>query len=94
MLKPDTRDSLLLAIAKARAWIDDFASGRVGSFGEIAQREEKVERHIRLLAPLAFTPPAMVAAIIAGAAPADLTVTSLARAMPCTWSGTESAATG
>jgi site-specific DNA recombinase len=57
ILKPDTRDALLLAIAKARGWIDDFASGRVGSFGEIAQREGKVERHVRLLAPLAFTRP-------------------------------------
>jgi hypothetical protein len=43
-----TRDAILLSIAKARAWIDDIASGRVQSFAEIAQREGKVERHIRL----------------------------------------------
>jgi site-specific DNA recombinase len=92
ILKPDTRDALLLAIAKARTWIDDFASGRAQSFGEIAQREGKVERHVRLLAPLAFTLPAMVAAIIAGTAPNDLTVTSLAQAMLYAWSGTAHAA--
>jgi site-specific DNA recombinase len=82
LLKPGARDTILLAIAKARSWIDDFASGRVQSFAEIAHREGKVERHIRLLAPLAFTPPALLAAIITGSAPNDLTVTTLAQTMP------------
>jgi site-specific DNA recombinase len=85
MLKPGTRDTILLAIAKARSWIDDFASGRVQSFAEIAHREGKVERHIRLLAPLAFTPPALLAEIIAGSAPNNLTVTTLAQAIPYAW---------
>jgi site-specific DNA recombinase len=85
MLKPETRDTILLAIAKARSWIDDLASGGVQSFAEIAHREGKVERHVRLLAPLAFTPPAMLAAIIAGSAPNDLTVTTLAQTIPYEW---------
>jgi site-specific DNA recombinase len=85
MLKPEARDTILLAIAKARSWIDDFASGRVQSFAEIAHRERKVERHIRLLAPLAFTPPALLAEIITGSAPNDLTVTTLAQAISYTW---------
>jgi len=34
---------------KARAWIDDLASGRVHPFAEIIAREGKVERHISLL---------------------------------------------
>jgi hypothetical protein len=62
-LKPETRDAILLAIAKARSWIEDLASGRIQSVAEIAEREGKVERHIRLLAPLAFTPPQSLAAI-------------------------------
>src|SRR5258708_299375 len=66
MLKPETRDAILLAIVKARTWIDDLVSGRVQSFAEIAQHEGKLERNVRLLAPLAFTPPGMLAAIIAG----------------------------
>jgi site-specific DNA recombinase len=85
MLKPETRDAILLAIVKARTWIDDLVSGRVQSFAEIAQHEGKVERHVRLLAPLAFTPPGMLAAIIAGAAPSDLTVTALAQTIPNAW---------
>jgi site-specific DNA recombinase len=84
-LKPETRDTILLAIGKARCWIEDLASGRVRSFAEIAQREGKVERHIRLLTPLAFTPPQTLAAIIAGAGSSDLTVTALSRTIPWAW---------
>jgi site-specific DNA recombinase len=85
-LKPETRDAILLAIAKARSWIEDLASGRVRSFAEIAQREGKVERHIRLLTPLAFTPPQTLAAIVAGAGSSDLTVTALSHTIPWVWS--------
>jgi site-specific DNA recombinase len=53
-----TREALLGAIAKARIWIDDLIEGRISSFAEIAEREGKVARHIRLLAPLAFVSPA------------------------------------
>ncbi len=84
-IKPETRDAILLAIAKARCWIDDLVSGRVQSFADIAQREGKVERHVRLLALLAFTPPEMLAAIIAGSALDDLTVTTLAQNIPYGW---------
>jgi hypothetical protein len=84
-LKPETRDAILFAVAKARAWIDDIASGRVRSFAEIAEREGKVERHIRLLTPLAFIPPRTLAAIIDGSGPHDATVTALAQAVPYRW---------
>ena len=53
--------------------------GRSASFAEIAEREAQGERHIRLLAPLAFLSPCIIAAIVA---PADLTVTGLAKAVP------------
>jgi site-specific DNA recombinase len=81
-LKPETRDAVLGAIAKARAWIADLVEHRVVSIAEIAAREGKAERHIRLLAPLAFVSPRIIAALIDGTAPADLTVTGLARALP------------
>ena len=81
-LKQETSDAILLAVAKARSWIDHLASGRVQSFAEIAEREGKVERHIRLLASLAFIPPRTLAAIIDGTGPHDATVTALAQAVP------------
>jgi site-specific DNA recombinase len=90
-LKQETREAILLAIAKARSWIDDIASGCVRSLAEIAEREGKVERHIRLLTPLAFIPPRTLAAIIDGTGPHDATVTALAQAVPYRWGRTPAA---
>jgi hypothetical protein len=36
------------------------------SFAEIAKQERKVERHIRLIAPLAFVSPAIITGILNG----------------------------
>jgi site-specific DNA recombinase len=84
-MKPSRREALLIAIAKARKWVDDLAHGRAASFAAIARREGKVERHIGLLAPLAFVSPRIVSALLDGTAPPDLTVTALARALPYSW---------
>jgi hypothetical protein len=46
-----------------------LAHGRAASFAAIARREGKAERHVRLLAPLAFVSPRIVAAIPDGTAP-------------------------
>src|SRR5438128_11377662 len=72
-----------------RQWMDDLAHGRAASFAAIARREGKAERHIRLLAPLAFLSPRIVAALLDGTAPADLTLTQLARALPYSWTEQE-----
>ena len=88
-MKPESRDALLAAITKARGWIDDIRVGAIGSFAEIAEREAQGERHIRLLAPLAFLSPRIIAAIVDGTAPADLTVTGLAKALPYSWAEQE-----
>jgi hypothetical protein len=78
------RDVLLTAIAKARAWIADLAKGRAVSVAEIAKREGKVERHIRLLAPLAFVSPQLVSGIIDGHVP-SVAVTALAKHVSWSW---------
>jgi site-specific DNA recombinase len=70
-MKPESRDALLTAIAKARGWIDDVRLGRIASFAGIAEREAAGERHIRVLAPLAFLSPRIIAAIADGTAPAS-----------------------
>lgn len=88
-LRPESRDALLMAIARARTWIHDLAEGRTASFSDIAKRERKVERHVRFLAPLAFVSPRVVSAIFDGSAPADLTVTDLAKALPASWAEQE-----
>ena len=88
-LDPAVSEVLLIAIARARSWMNDLTEGRVNSFEAIARSENKVERHIRHLAPLAFVSPRIVEAIANGSAPADLTVSSLARALPHSWAAQE-----
>jgi site-specific DNA recombinase len=79
------RDSILTAVAKARSWVHDLVDGRASSFAEIAKRESKVERHIRLLAPLAFASPKVISDLIDGSAPAGVTVTGLAKRLAYSW---------
>jgi site-specific DNA recombinase len=88
-LTPSRRDTLLMAIAKARNWVDELAHGRLGSFAELARREGKLERHIRLLLPLAFLSPRIISGLLDGTAPAGLTITALARALPWSWAEQE-----
>ncbi|MGH9205216.1 MAG: recombinase family protein, partial [Acidimicrobiales bacterium] len=89
IMKPEIRGALLTAIAKARGWIDAIRIGRIASFAGIAESEAQGERHIRLLAPLAFLSSRIIAAIVDGTAPADLTVTGLAKALPYSWAEQE-----
>ena len=84
-MTPSRRESLLMAIAKARRWVDELATGRAGSLAALAGREGKVERHVRLLLPLAFVSPRIVSGLLEGTAPAGLTITALARALPWSW---------
>jgi hypothetical protein len=88
-ITPSRRETLLTAIAKARQWVDHVAQGRTATFAQIARREGKVERHVRLLVPLAFVSPRILSAVLDGTAPANLTVTSLARALPYSWAEQE-----
>ena len=88
-MKPEIRNALLAAIAKARGWIEDLRLGRVATLVEVARRESLGERQVRLLAPLAFVAPRIIAAISDGVAPADLTVTRLAKALAYSWAEQE-----
>jgi len=88
-MNPQRGEALLNAMAKARRWVEDLRLGRANFFAEIAERESLGERHIRLLAPLAFVSPRTIAAIVEGTAPTDLTVSSLARALQYSWAAQE-----
>jgi site-specific DNA recombinase len=88
-LDPAASEVLLTAIARARSWMNDLTEGRLNSFEEIARSENKVERHIRRLIPLAFVSPRIVEAIANGSGPADLTVTLLTSALPRSWTKQE-----
>jgi site-specific DNA recombinase len=73
---------VLAAIGRARHWVDELMSG--GTIAEIAKREGKGERQIRLLTPLAFVSPATVRGTIDGSISAT-SVTELARQVPQVW---------
>ena len=46
-MRPESRDALLAAIAKARGWIDDIRLGCIASFAEIAEREAEGRGRLR-----------------------------------------------
>ena len=61
------KDAVLTAVSRARRWVDELVAG--GSLADIAKQEDKTERQIRLLMPLAFLSPAAVRAILDGSQP-------------------------
>lgn len=79
---PKTRDAILAAISKARDWLEEILAG--GCTTDIANREGKGERQIKLLLPLAFMPPATVRGLLDGSV-AYPSVTETARAVPLIW---------
>ncbi|MBK7952317.1 MAG: recombinase family protein [Deltaproteobacteria bacterium] len=81
-------DSVLIkAISRARVWFDDLSSGRSSSLLEIAKAEAISDRYIGQLMPLAFLAPEVVAQIVAGSQPSNLTTEMLRRAprLPLNW---------
>jgi len=79
---------LLKAVARARRWVGDLASGRMRSVAELARREGMDGRSVRRLVPLGFLSPRIVEAIVEGRQPPDLTVIALTRRLdlPLLWS--------
>jgi len=69
--------ALLKAVARARVWFDQLASGRVRSLAELARNEGLGKRYAERLARLAFLAPAIVEAIGQGQQPAELSTETL-----------------
>ncbi|MCI4678262.1 recombinase family protein [Rhodoblastus acidophilus] len=86
-----TRAALLTAIARSKSWIDAILRDPTIDFTTISSREGLAERHVRFLAPLAYLSPRIVKAIADSRAPANLTVSSLARALSLNWPEQEAA---
>jgi len=69
--------ALIKAVARARVWFEELASGRLRSFAQIARREGTSKRYVERLSKLAFVAPATVEAICQGRQSADLNVETL-----------------
>lgn len=76
------REAILIAIAKVRLWVEELTNDQI-RIEDIAEREGKGERYIRLLLPLAFSGPAIVMAL--AKEPANVTLTKLVSRWPCSW---------
>ncbi|MBV8773388.1 MAG: recombinase family protein, partial [Deltaproteobacteria bacterium] len=60
---------LLKALARARVWFEEVASGRIGSLAEIARREGLRKRYVARVTKLAFIAPSVAQAIAEGCTP-------------------------
>jgi DNA invertase Pin-like site-specific DNA recombinase len=69
--------ALLKAMARAKVWFEEFASGRVRSLTDIARREKIAPRYVERLSRLSFVAPRIVEAICQGRQPADLNAETL-----------------
>jgi len=80
--------ALLKAVARAKAWFEELASGRVRSLTDIARREKIAPRYVERLSRLSFVAPRIVEAICRGRQPADLSAETLLNRinLPLEWS--------
>ncbi len=69
--------ALLKALARARCWFEEVASGRVQSLVEIARREGLPKRYVTRLTKLAFVSPMVAEAVAAGRAPVGINLQML-----------------
>jgi site-specific DNA recombinase len=69
--------SLNRALARARVWFEEVASGRASSLTEIARREGLKNRYVARLTKLAFIAPSIAEAIAAGYGPVGINLQML-----------------
>ena len=79
--------ALIKAIVRARQWFEQVASGQAQSFAEIAMAEGVGRRYVANLIPLAFLAPDIVASILSGTQPVELTTQELTKRvdLPLDW---------
>jgi hypothetical protein len=79
--------ALLKTIVRAHKWFNDFVSGRVNNFAEIASQEGIDKSYVSRVMNLAFLAPDIIESIIAGRQPADLNVEKLTKRidLPLDW---------
>lgn len=84
-MKGEVRARIIVAIAKARLWVNQLARGEVADVTTIARNEGRSERSIRMTVSLAFLAPEIAEAAINGTLPPGLGLTDLS-GLPMDWS--------
>ena len=79
--------ALVRAIVRARQWFELVGSGEAQSFAEMARAEGIGRRYVANLIPLAFLAPDIVASILPGTQPVELTTQELTKRvdLPLDW---------
>jgi DNA invertase Pin-like site-specific DNA recombinase len=77
--------TLLNAIARARSWYEQIASGSVSSMAALARAEGLADRYVSRLLRCALLNPNIVEALLGGDAPIDLTLAKVLSHMPHEW---------
>ena len=80
-----TRHAVQSALAKASEWNQLLISGEASSMAALAKREGVTQRYISHLLKLAYLAPDIMAAIVKGQMPHDLTLTRLKKHLPLDW---------
>ena len=83
-MKGEVRARIVLAIAKARLWLNQLLRDEVSSITALADREGRSERSIRMTLSLAFLAPDIVEAAVDGTLPPGLSLTELSNP-PMNW---------
>jgi site-specific DNA recombinase len=76
---------LILAIARAKRWMQGLCDGTCNDTNEIARHFKLNDAHVRRLLRFGYLAPDIVEAIVEGRQPRALTVRRLLHGMPCAW---------
>jgi hypothetical protein len=77
--------ALILAIARAKAWMRDLRNGKYADTMDIARRFDLSDAHVRRVLRFGYLAPDLVEAIAEGRQPRILTVKLLLQGIPCAW---------
>ncbi len=76
-MESDERNRLIRSIATARSWLEGLVKGSVSDIAELAARENRTPRSIRMTLSLTFLDPALIDAACVGTLPRGYGVTRL-----------------
>jgi site-specific DNA recombinase len=83
-MRPETRATLLAALGRGHAWLDDLITGTAQDTDTIASREKRSKRTIHMMLSLAFLAPDVTAAAIDGKLPSGIAMRQLID-LPADW---------
>jgi len=85
-IRSETRAKLVVAIARARHWLDELVAGTIQNVEQIAIREKCSIRQVNRTITLAFLAPSLIQAAVEGRLPRGVGVARL-RDLPTEWTG-------